>query len=172
MDEPDDISDFRAVVLRHQENILRLCAGFLGDTAAEDAAQEVFIKAYRNLDRFEGRSKLSTWLYRIASNHCLDVLSKRKAAREDSLEALVEKRGDSAPGLATAGDFTAGFEDRETVMALLSRLSPDARAILLLREGEGLSYEELAQTLEISLDAVKTRLYRAREALIKEASNI
>ena len=57
-------------------------------------------------------------------------------------------------------------------MALLSRLSPDARAILLLREGEGLSYEELAQTLEISLDAVKTRLYRAREALIKEASNI
>ena len=124
------------------------------------------------MDRFEGKSKLSTWLYRIAANHCLDVLSKRKTAREDSLDAIVEKRGDSAPGLADPRDFTAGLEDRETVLALLKKLSPDARAILLLREGEGLSYDELAQALGISLDTVKIRLFRARAALIKEARNI
>ncbi|OGR84242.1 MAG: hypothetical protein A2901_06840 [Elusimicrobia bacterium RIFCSPLOWO2_01_FULL_54_10] len=166
-----DVSAFRGIVLRHQDKILRLCAGIVGDSQAEDAAQEAFLKAYNNLVRFEQKSKFSTWLYRIASNHCLDMTSKIKLKREDSLDAIVENKGESAD-FREAEDFVRGLEDRDTVRRLLDAVSPQARAILLLREAEGLSCDEIAETLEISLDTVKVRLFRARKALLNEARRL
>ncbi len=162
-------SAFRDIVLRHQDKIFRLCAGMVGISDAEDAAQEAFLKAYKNLSRFDGRSQFSTWLYRIASNHCLDILKKRRSAREDSLERITAETGDSSALFSDPSSFMSDFDDRETVRLLLERLSPDYKMILILREQQGLAYEEIAETLEISLEAVKVRIFRARDALLQEA---
>ena len=170
MSAQDVLRAFR-LVERYQERIFRLCAGIVGMSSAEDAAQEAFLKAYKNLSRFRGESKFSTWLYRIASNHCLDMVKKNKSSKEESLEKLNSEQGDSSALFAVKGSFTASLENRETVRALLNNLSADERMILVLREQEGLSYQELAETLEISLDAVKVRLFRAREALLNEAKS-
>jgi len=128
------------------------------ESEADDAAQEVFLKAYKNLRSFRGHSSFYTWLHSIAAHHCLDQL--RKSSRQpDSLEELVDKRGlqiEEAPA-----------EKEDLAQDLLASLSDDQRAILLLREVQGLGYQEIATALHCSLDAVKTRLYRARRDLQK-----
>ncbi len=166
-----DSSAFRDILERHQDKIFRLCAGMVGDSNADDAAQESFLKAYKNLSRFNGQSQFSTWLYRIASNHCLDMIKKRRAQREESLEKMTSETGDSSWLFADKSSFTTDVEKRETVKFLLDRLSPDEKIILVLREQEGLTYDEIAETLEISLETVKIRLYRARESLVDKAKS-
>ena len=150
-----------------QTKVLGLCTSLLGDAhQAEDAAQEIFIKAYQSLRSFQGNSKFSTWLYRIAVNHCKDLLRKRSRQRTESLEALIEKSGDQVQNL-----WEPSFDPRNTkeasdiVEKLLAMLSPDERLILTLREVQSLSYQEISETLGCSLDAVKSRLRRARETL-------
>jgi len=155
---------YETLVRRYEAKIRRLCASLLSDAAeADDAAQEVFLKAYRSLDRFRADASFSTWLYRIAANHCRDCLRARARAASESWEALVEQQGDrierllsAPPGIDTSGEV-------DLVQRVLDQLSPDYRLILVLREVEGLSYEELAETLHCSLDAVRGRLSRARE---------
>ena len=153
----------------HQARILRLCTALLGDSAlAEDAAQEIFFKVYQALPAFRGQSAFSTWLYRIASNHCLDLLRKRQRERTESWEALVEESGEQLHELLTASqDPKAILADTELVQRALAQLSPEYRLILTLREVEGLSYKELAGTLHCSLDAVKARLRRSRQELLE-----
>lgn len=133
-------------------------------TDAEDAAQEIFIKAYQSLNRFRGASPFSTWLYRIAANHCRDLLRKKSRRRVESWDALLEKEGDRFQKLLSDPPGTAKtMEDSDLVKRVLSQLSLEQRMVLILREIEGLSYHEMAQTLNCSLDAVKGRLRRARE---------
>ena len=135
---------------------------------AEDAAQEIFFKAYQALKNFRGQSAFSTWLYRIASNHCLDLLRKRQREHTESWEALIEESGEQLHELLTASqDPKAILADTELVQRALTQLSPDYRLILTLREIEGLSYEELAEALHCSLDAIKARLRRARQELLE-----
>jgi RNA polymerase sigma-70 factor, ECF subfamily len=142
-------SEFEAVVREHHAKILALCLSILRDRAsAEDAAQDAFLKAYRAFDKFQGKAALSTWLYRIATNRCLDLLRER--ARRKT-EPLAEAGKEEGSGLETAD--------------LLSRLPDEQRAALALREVQGLSYEEIADALGCSVDAVKGRLKRARESL-------
>lgn len=157
------------MVRAHQARILRLCASLLGDAApAEDAAQEIFFKAYQALPSFRGRSAFSTWLYRIAANHCLDLLRKRRRERTESWEALIESSGEQLQQfLAAPVDPKAALADAELVQRALAQLPPDYRLILTLREVEGLSYQELAAALRCSLDAVKARLRRARQELLE-----
>jgi len=159
--------DFAELVRRHHPAILGLCVSMLGDREeADDAAQEAFLKAYRSLGRFQGDSAFSTWVYRIASNHCLDRLRKRAREKSDSLEALLEAGGDAAEAaLGQAPSGAQALEDAELVERALSALPPDYRLILVLRETQGLDYRELTQALDCSLDAVKTRLKRARRQL-------
>ncbi len=147
--------------------MLGLCTSLLSDaTQAEDAAQEIFIKAYQALSSFQGNSKFSTWLYRIASNHCKDLLRKRSRQKTESLDALIEKSGDEVQNLwEPSVDPRNASGASDLVEKLLSSLSPDERLILTLREVQGLSYQEIAETLKCSLDAVKSRLRRARETI-------
>ena len=150
----------------HHPRIIRLCASMLGNWAdGEDAAQEVFLKAHRALPRFSGGSSVATWLYRIASNHCLDVL--RAGARRPtwSWEALREAHGEAIERLAAEPDPSRALEDRDLALKALSALPPDYRLVLALRELEGLSYEEIAEASGSSLDSVKARLRRARVEL-------
>ncbi len=151
----------------YQAKVLRLCTSLLSNAAeAEDAAQEIFIKTYQSLRLFRGDSKFSTWFYRIAANHCKDLLRKRSREKTQSLDALMEESGDTfQKRLEPSSDPAARAEAADRVEKFLSFLSPDERLILTLREVQGLSYDEISQTLQCSLDAVKSRLRRAREAL-------
>ncbi len=161
---------FAELVRRHAPRVRALCAATLGGPGeAEDAAQEAFLKAHRALGRFTGEASFATWLHRIAVNHCLDVLRAAGRRRSDSLEALLE--ADSAAlGRALSEPSSAqALEDRDTVERLLSRLPPEQRLALTLRELEGLTYEEIAAAMTCSLDSVKARIRRARAELAEMA---
>ncbi len=166
-----DREAYAELVRAHQARVLRLCRALLGsETEAEDAAQEVFFKAYRSLASFRKESAFSTWLYRITANHCRDLLRKRSRQKLESLDKLFEESGDAAEKLLTpSSDSRSEREASDLIEQILSRLSPDERLILTLREVQGLSYQEMAQVLRCSLDAVKARLRRARKALEEQA---
>lgn len=156
---------FAELVRRNEAKIRSLCLAVLGNGAdADDAAQESFLKAYAALSRFRSESRFSTWIYRIAYRHCLDRIRSKRSARIESLEALFERRGDRDSVFASA-EGPISPEDKELVHRALALLSPDHRAILWMKEGEGRRYDEIAESLGISLDGVKSKLYRAREAL-------
>ncbi len=164
-----DTSAFEPLVRKYQEKVYRLCCSFVGASAAEDAAQEIFVKVFESLDQFKSKSSFATWLYRVAANHCLNIIAKRKRERLESLDAIVEHYGDSAGQLKDGADSIAVAENREYLKSLLVQLPPDQKTALILREVNGLSYQELADTLEISMDAVKVRLFRARQSLVQAA---
>lgn len=123
----------------------------------------MFLKAYRNLNRFRGEASFATWLHRLAANHCLDMLRRDHRRPTQPLEA--------ASSTTEPGNLITLLEDADLIARVLAQLPPDYRLILTLREAQGLSYEEIAQTLECSLDAVKARLRRAREALTHAAQH-
>lgn len=136
---------------QYQPQIYALCCRLLGRADdAEDAVQATFVRAFHALPRFRGSSTVRTWLYRIALNEALGILRRRRDA--PPLEAQI-----STP------DSAAAVVERLAVRAALARLTPDHRAVLVLRLWEELSYAEIAETLGISLPAVKMRLLRARE---------
>lgn len=163
-----DAQAYAELLRRHQEKVFGLCLSLLKDSSeAEDAAQEIFIKAFKALASFRSQSAFPTWLYRIAHNHCLDLLRAKTRHRTESWEELLEKEGERLHRLFTAEKVEEKDWDPELVERLLSKLDPEDRLILTLREVQGLSYTELAQTLEISLQAAKSRLRRARERLSK-----
>jgi len=155
------------LVRQYHKKVLGYCLSMLSNrTDAEEAAQDIFVKAYRSLPRFKGDSSFSTWLYRITANYCLDILRKRNRRRNVSLESLVEAEGSRIEGLFSTPDTAARhLENRDLADKILSTLPQDYRAILTLREAEGLEYQEIADVLDCSLDAVKGRLARARKQL-------
>lgn len=157
-----DPRSFEAIVKKYQERVLRLCISMVGESQAEDAAQEIFIKVYESLDRFRKESSFSTWIYRIASNHCLNLLSKKKREKAVPLEEIIETlpSGSSPSNLA---------ENKQLVDAVFQQMTPEEKTILTLREMEGLNYKEIAEALDISIDLVKVRLFRARNAFLKIA---
>ena len=140
----------------HQPQIYALCFRLLQrQDDAEDAVQATFVRAFRALPRFRGQSRVRTWLYRIATNEALSMLRRRR----EGADWQEERHG--------TADATGGVVERMAVRAALGRLTPDHRAILVLRLWEELSYEEIAAVLGISLPAVKMRLNRAREQFRK-----
>jgi RNA polymerase sigma-70 factor (ECF subfamily) len=140
----------------YQAQVYALCYRLLGSAHdAEDAAQTTFVRAFSALPRFRGDSSPRTWLYRIATNEALGLLRRRREAPE-----LLEEE-------AVTADGAAAVVERLAVQAALARLTPDHRAILVLRLWEDLSYLEIAAVLGISLPAVKMRLSRARDEFRK-----
>jgi RNA polymerase sigma-70 factor (ECF subfamily) len=162
-----DRDAFGEIVRRHQERIYNLCRHLLGNRAeAEDMAQATFLKAYRNLGKFQPQAALYTWLYRIAVNTCLDHLRRpffeSIFRRSPTGEEQVLEQPSSEPSPEK------NLENRQLHVALekaLGKLSPKLRAVIVLKEIEGLAYEEIAATLEISLGTVKSRISRARGEL-------
>ena len=131
-------------------------------TEAEDAAQEVFIKAYKSLSTFKSQSSFYTWLHSIAAHHCLDLLRK-PSRKQESLDALLEKEGPLSEKSIDSGEqLESSLGNADLVNRLLSQLPEETRALLLLREVQGLSYLEISSVLNCSLEAVRARLYRAR----------
>lgn len=162
-------SAFEALVRRHHVRIIQLCGSLLGNQAeAEDAAQEVFLKAYVSLTRFEGDAAFGTWLHRIAVNHCLDLLRKRARRKTDSLDELVEREGGRLDRLFSGpADPARAIEAADLAARLLATLPEEQRVAITLRETQGLNYEEIAKVMDCTVDSVKGRLKRARETLEK-----
>lgn len=164
---------FRELVRRHQDRVFSMNLRMLGDRhEAEDVSQEVFVAVHRHLPRFRGECKLSTWIYRVARNHCLNRL-KYNERRESGGEADLD-RLDAAehPGLSTPPErpdrALLGAEERTQVQRALQRLSAEHRLIVILRDIEGMSYEDIGRIAELPPGTVKSRLHRARSALADE----
>ncbi len=160
-----DRDAYAELVRRHEGKVRGLCVSLLSDRdEGEDAAQDAFIKAYRALGTFRRDAAFSTWIHRIALNRCRDLLRQRGRRKTESWDSLVEEGREDLAKLFDGGSGKV-LEDRDLVDRVLSCLSPEERAVLLLREKEQLSYLEIADVLDCSLDAVKARLRRARQAL-------
>jgi RNA polymerase sigma-70 factor, ECF subfamily len=164
-----DEREFEGLVREHAPRVRALCASVLKDGAeAEDAAQEAFLKAWRRIGDFDGRSSFGTWVHRIAVNACLDRLRAGARRRADSLEALGERDAAALSGLAEPS-ASGALEDRDLADRLLARLNPEQRLAFTLCEREGLSYAEIAETMSCSVDSVKARIKRARQELLEAA---
>jgi RNA polymerase sigma-70 factor, ECF subfamily len=152
------VDAFAELVRRHEAPVYRTALRMLGSRVdAEDVAQEAFIQAWRSLARFRGDSTFSTWIYRIATNRSLNAIAARRPTVDiDAVEL--------ASPLSAAERTEQRDRLRRTVAAIL-RLEPEQRALIVLRELEGLSYAEIAAILEIEETKVKGRLHRARAAL-------
>ncbi|OLC32464.1 MAG: hypothetical protein AUH81_16100 [Candidatus Rokubacteria bacterium 13_1_40CM_4_69_5] len=157
-----DARAFEDLVVAYQHRVFSIAYRMLGSRAeAEEAAQEVFLRVHRGIAEFRGESKLSTWLYAITSRLCLNRLAsgERRMARAREAE-------ETLTGLPSAdGDAAARMERSETEAALhraIAELPDERRIVVVLRDLEGLSYEEIADTLGLTLGTVRSRLHRAR----------
>lgn len=164
-----DMAAFESLVKAHEGFVYNLALRTLGsDADAQDAAQDVFIKAWTSLASFRGESKLSVWLYRICGNVCTDMLRRR---RNDTVSLTVDDGdgGDSELEIADSAPTPhEELEKRERSAALrkaLDSLPEDYRRVLLLREAGDMSYDEIATALKLDIGTVKSRIFRARKKL-------
>jgi RNA polymerase sigma-70 factor (ECF subfamily) len=166
--------NFKEVYKEFQPKILHYLSRMIGPEEAEDVTQEAFEKINRGLDGFRGKSKLSTWIYRIATNTALDKL-RSSSFKHSSKQATLEETAERKDKNAWTGQTETSSDQKvirkemsECVREYIDRLLPDYQAVLLLSELEGFKNNEIAEILEISLENVKVRLHRARAALKNE----
>ncbi|MEX1275883.1 MAG: sigma-70 family RNA polymerase sigma factor [Bacteroidota bacterium] len=164
-----DEKAFEELIRRYQHQVANLIYLTLGNREeVDDLTQEVFIRVYRSLHRFEHSASVFSWIYRITMNLCIDEIRRRKIKRTLSLEFFTDhtlERERQSKETSNAEDDLLLKEKKRMVSNALQRLSPLHRQIILLREYEDLTYEEIATTLRISTQAVKSRIFRAREEL-------
>jgi len=164
-------SAFEELVKRHQQRVLGLVSGILRRREdVEDVAQQVFLKAYVSLKKFDQRAAFSTWLYKITVNECWDYLRKKKV-RPLTYEAdMSEEQLSQLEGAAEEDRLPQSPEERAEVRELLewllSKLNEPDRQLLVLKEIEGFSVQELAEILDLNVNTVKVRLFRARSRLM------
>jgi RNA polymerase sigma-70 factor (ECF subfamily) len=158
---------FEDLVRRHQQRVFALVNGILRrPDDVEDVAQQVFLKAYLGIKRFDQRAAFSTWLYKIAVNECWDYLRKKKVRPLVYEADLSEEQVSRLDGIVSADRPPEGPNDRAEARELLERmldtLPEQDRQLLLLKEVEGFSVQELAEILKLNVNTVKVRLFRAR----------
>ena len=155
---------FEELVRRHQEAVYCAAVRFLGaPTDAEDIAQEVFLRAFRGLDRFKGEAKLSTWLYRVTYNLCIDWQRSHRRKRRRTLS--LDDAGEVADERVDVAQELLDEEERVRVRRAVDGLQEHYRSPLLLRYYQKLSYEEIAAVMNVPVKTVETRLYRARKLI-------
>ena len=158
-----DLEAFEAIVRRHQATIYQVAQRLLDSPAdAQDVTQDTFVRAWRGLAGFRGDSTVSTWLYRIVTRRCLDVLATRRPTQE--LAEDVETIADEPP------DRVELRERLRAVTRAIATLPAEQRVALTLREFEGLSYQEVADILGVGVPAVKGRIHRARLAVMGQTA--
>ena len=159
-----DEAEFRKLVDKYNRKIYSIAFRLTRNhTDADDITQETFIRAYRALERFQGRSSLSTWLFRIALNCSRDHLRKRKRLGEVDLDERVVN-GRSRPAAEVGGGMEAG-EIREAVARAIDSLPFKQRSVLLLHSFEGMAHADIARVMGCSVGTVRSRLHYARERL-------
>ncbi len=171
-----EVSAYEELLAKHQQRVFAVVGGILrrGEDI-EDVAQQVFVKAYFSLKRFDLRSAFGTWLYKIAVNECWDYLRKKKVRRlvyeSDLSEEQSRQMAAVSEGVLGADrpkeDAAKRLEQRELIERLLSELDEEDRAMLVMKEVEGFSVEEISETLGMNVNTVKVRLFRSRGKLVE-----
>jgi RNA polymerase sigma-70 factor (ECF subfamily) len=171
-----DVAAFEELVRRYDRNVFRIAQHITQNREdAEDVVQDAFLKAYGNLAQFQGQSKFYTWLVRIVVNEALMKLRRRRPERMVSLDEEVKTEEDSVP--REVADWSPNPEQlytqselRDILSRTIQGLPPSFRTVFVLRDVEGLSTEETAEALDLSIPAVKSRLLRARLQLRERLS--
>lgn len=161
-----DSSAFEEVYRQYVQMVFNLCLRMVGNREeAEDLAQEVFLRIHRHLGRFSGRSALKTWIYRVTINYCRSKLSRKRwfmrSIKEEDEEGGVQLE-DTARG---PEDHTLANDDARTVMKALMNVKPKFREAVVLRDLEGMSYDEIAEVLKVRIGTVRSRIARGRDQL-------
>jgi RNA polymerase sigma-70 factor, ECF subfamily len=170
----EDKAAFEELMVRHQQRVFAVATRILRRREdVEDISQQVFVKAYFSLKRFDQRAAFSTWLYKITVNECWDLLRKKKVrpllyeadlSEEQSRQVTVAEGAHS-----TEPDVLTQLEARQRVDSLLSGLDERDRLMLILKEVEGLSIEEIGEVMDLNANTVKVRLFRARRKIVTAA---
>ena len=162
-----DQDAFAELVYTYQDAVYNLCYRLLSDhVEAEDAAQEAFLRAYLNLRRYDPGRSFKTWVLSIASNHCIDRLRRRRmqyVSLDDPLPSLTLSTNEPEPE-----DVTIFREQSQRIQGLLGELAPDYRAAVVLRYWYDYSYLEIADILDTTESAIKSRLFRARQMIAEK----
>ena len=172
--QANDQEAYEELIKRHQQRVFAVAAGILRrHEDIEDIAQQVFVKAYFSLKRFDGRAAFSTWLYRITLNECWDLLRKKKVRpllyESDLSEEQAQRVADSESD-GTGPDIRQRLENQQRVEQLLEGLEERDKLMLMLKEVEGFSIEEIAEVLDLNANTVKVRLFRARGRVVRKAA--
>jgi len=170
----EDKEAFEELVRRHQHRVFAVAGGIVRRREdVEDVAQQVFVKAYFSLKRFDQRAAFSTWLYKITVNECWDMLRKKKVRPLVYEADLSEEQARQVISSAQKGkdvpDISERLEARQRVERLLDGLDERDRLMLILKEVEGFSIEEIAEVLDLNANTVKVRLFRARRRVVSQA---
>lgn len=170
----EDKEAFGELIRRHQQRVFAVAGGILRKREdVEDIAQQVFVKAYFALKRFDQRAAFTTWLYKITVNECWDLLRKKKVRplvyESDLSEEQARQVISSAEKESEGPDVSERLEARQRVERLLEGLEDRDRLMLILKEVEGFSIEEIAEVLDLNANTVKVRLFRARRRVVSRA---
>jgi len=168
-----DKSAYDLLVIKYQHKIVQLVNRFVKDPSeAQDVAQEAFIKAYRALGNFRGDSAFYTWLYRIAINTAKNYLLSRSRRYSDyEVDVQDAEQVENAPqlkGMDTPDNVLMNEQIVEVIKSAIEKLPDEMRTAIMLREFEGMSYEEIAQAMDCPVGTVRSRIFRAREAIDKK----
>jgi RNA polymerase sigma-70 factor (ECF subfamily) len=174
---------FKELISEHGGQIFNLLYRMIGNRAeAEDLAQEVFVTVFKSIDQFRGESKLSTWLYRVAANHCknrIKYLARRHDRDTTGLDEIAEQKASRQGGspigaghVESPDRVLEGLELERTVQAAIAELDEDHRLVIVLRDIEELSYEEIVDITGLPEGTVKSRLHRARMALKEKLEKV
>ena len=171
--QAEDKEAFEELVRRHQHRVFAVASGILRKREdVEDIAQQVFVKAYFSLKKFDQRAAFSTWLYKITVNECWDLLRKKKVrplVYESDLSEEQARQVAASGEKRTEPDVSDRLDARQRVDRLLEGLEERDRLMLVLKEVEGFSIEEIAEVLGLNANTVKVRLFRARRRIVIRA---
>src|SRR5256886_770635 len=168
---------FREIVERYQSKVFSIIYGILRNrNDAEDISQQVFAKVYFSIKNFDSRSSLLTWIYKITVNECYDYLRKKRVRKlvyeSDFSEDDAQRMEASEPAVDQAAPVDKQLAQRDLVVKLLSKVSEEDRSLILLKEVEGHSVEELAAMTGLNENTIKVKLFRARQKLVKAAHRL
>ena len=168
---------FREIVERYQTKVFSIIYGILRNhNDAEDISQQVFAKVYFSIKNFDSRSSLLTWIYKITVNECYDYLRKKRVRKlvyeSDFSEDDAQRMEASEPAVDQAAPVDKQLAQRDLVVKLLAKVSQEDRNLILLKEVEGHSVEELAAMTGLNENTIKVKLFRARQKLVKAAHRL
>lgn len=161
-----DARAFEDLMTAHERRMFAVAMRMFGNREdAEDCLQDAMLRIYRAISGFKFQSSFSTWVYRITMNTCLDELRKRKNRQSASLDGLLDSGWTPADGQDTPEQHAIRSEIRGSICAFIRELPEDMRAAVVLRDVQGLSYEDIAASLDTNVGTVKSRISRGREKL-------
>jgi len=172
-----DEAAFREIVEKYQSKVFSIIHGIVRHrNDVEDIAQQVFTKVYFSIRNFDFRSSLITWIYKITVNECFDYLRKKKVRKlvyeSDMSEDEVRRVENTEPAVDRQPPADSTLARRDYVLKLMTRVSEEERTLLMLKEVEGYSVEELAERLGMNENTIKVKLFRARQKLVKASQKL